>query len=46
MKYFKIFNDLSSCVLNRNDKNNLRKKNNKYFMKEESVPPSFAVKGG
>lgn len=46
MKYFKIFYDLDTCVSNRNGKNKLRNKNKQIFKKEESVPPSFAVKGG
>lgn len=46
MKYFKIFNGLNTSISNRNGKNKLRNKNKQIFKKEESVPPSFAVKGG
>ncbi len=43
MKYFKNFNCLGNQMFNSNVIIILNGKNNQNFMKEESVPPSFAL---
>ena len=43
MKNFKIFNCLGNQMSNSNVVTILNSKNNQIFMKEESVPPSFAL---